>query len=142
MSTATTTYALADASPAYLWPGHASRAATFENPSGVPGGGSTGRKEAANKLLAPGERVLIADFEGPGTITHLWLTVGDPMPEPAPAFLRQQLLEVFYDGGDDPSVSVPAPHLGSFRSGLSNSGGCLPPWYHVRWTGGCSPRAG
>jgi hypothetical protein len=60
-------------------------------------------------LLAPGERVVLADFDGPGTITHLWLTVGNPMPEPDPAFLRQQVLEAFYDGRAEPSVSVPVP---------------------------------
>lgn len=55
--------------------------------------------------------MVLADFEGPGTIAHLWLTVGDPMPEAKPAFLRQQIVEAFYDGRDEPSVSVPMPDL-------------------------------
>ena len=50
----------------------------------------------------------LAAFEGPGTVTHIWLTVGDPLPEPPPAFLRQQLLEAFYDGRAEPSISVAA----------------------------------
>ena len=51
-STATTTYALADPrpSPAYLWPGHASRAATFENPSASLGG-DFGFDPAANRMV-------------------------------------------------------------------------------------------
>ena len=97
-------------SPAYLWPGHASRAATFENPAAAAAGGSNGRKERPNKLLDPGERVVLADLEGPGTVTHLWLTVGAPAPDDAtPSFLRRQVLEVFYGAASEPSVSVPVP---------------------------------
>ena len=99
-----------DISPAYLWPGHTTRAATFENPSAAPGGGNLGRKEAPNKLLDPGERVVLADLEGPGTVTHIWLTVGAPYPNDATAdVLRRQTLEVFYGNSSDPSVSVPVP---------------------------------
>src|SRR5947209_19125921 len=99
-------------SPSYLWPGHATRAATFENPSAAPGGGNLGRKEQPNKLLEPGERVVLADIEGPGTVTHIWLTVGAPYPNDAtPDFLRRQTLEVFYGTHAEPSVSVPMPDL-------------------------------
>ena len=60
---------LSDISPAYLWPEHSTRAATFENPSAAPGGGNLGRKERPNKLLDPGERVTLLDVEGSGTGT-------------------------------------------------------------------------
>ena len=33
-----------------------------------------GRKGAPNRLLQPGERVVLADIEGPGTIRHIWMT--------------------------------------------------------------------
>ena len=93
-----------------MWPGHSTRAASFENPSAAPGGGHTGRKERPNKLLEPGERVVLADIEGPGTVTHVWLTVGAPYPNDATAsFLRHQSIEVFYGDRADPSVSVPVP---------------------------------
>jgi len=99
-----------DISPAYLWPGRATRAATFENPTAEPGGGNLGRKERPNKLLEPGERVVLADMEGPGTVTHIWLTVGAPYPNDANAeFLRRQTFEVFYGSSSEPSVSVPVP---------------------------------
>lgn len=94
---------------AYLWPGHDSRAATFENPTAARSGGSLGRKENANRMLQPGERVVLADLQGPGSVTHIWMTVGGPMPEPGEQFLRRQLLEIYYGGSDHPSVSVPMP---------------------------------
>jgi hypothetical protein len=54
--------------------------------------------------------VVLADLEGPGTVTHIWLTVGAPFAADAtPPFLRRQTLEVFYGEGDEPSVSVPVP---------------------------------
>src|SRR5579871_321194 len=82
------------------------RAATFENPSGGRGAGGTahgGRKGAPNRRLAPGECVVLADLEGPGTIRHIWMTV----PPAPPEILRALRLEVFYDGASEPSVSVP-----------------------------------
>jgi hypothetical protein len=99
--------------PADLWLGHESRAATFENPTGERGAGGTaanGRKGAPNRILRPGERVVLADLTGPGRVTHIWLTVGSlrALDAPPPAFLRAQVLEVFYDDLDQPSVSVPA----------------------------------
>ena len=84
-----------------------SRAISFENPTGARGAGGTahgGRKGAPNRRLAPGERVVIADIDGPGTVRHIWLTI----PPSSPEVMRAQVLEVFYDGAAAPSVSVPA----------------------------------
>jgi hypothetical protein len=83
-----------------------SRSISFENPTGAQGGGGTahrGRKGAPQRIVAPGERLVLADIAGPGRVRHLWLTVS-PMP---PEVLRRLVLEVFYDGSDAPSVSVP-----------------------------------
>src|SRR5262245_18534484 len=83
-----------------------SRAATFENPTGARGAGGSahgGRKGAPSKLLQPGERVVLADIEGPGVIRHIWMTI----PPAPPERMRALSLEVFYDGADTPSVSVP-----------------------------------
>lgn len=83
-----------------------SRAVTFENPSGARGVGGTahgGRKGAPNRRVRKGERVVLADLEGPGTVNHLWLTV----PPAAPELLRALVLEVFYDDATEPSISVP-----------------------------------
>ena len=92
--------------PAHIDPALDSRAATFENPSGARGAGGTahgGRKGAPNRVIRPGETVVLADVDGPGTIRHVWMTF---MPAP-PEVMRAQRLEVFYDGAAEPSVSVP-----------------------------------
>jgi hypothetical protein len=47
--------------------------------------------------------VVLADIDGPGTVRHVWLTI----PPSPPEVMRAQTLEVFYDGNDRPSVSVP-----------------------------------
>jgi hypothetical protein len=69
-------------------------------------GGSSfgGRKGTPNKLLHADERVVLADIEGPGIIRHFWMTVPAAIPEK----LRGLILEVFYDGATEPSISVPA----------------------------------
>jgi hypothetical protein len=83
-----------------------SRAVTFENPTGDRGAGGTsygGRKGAPMRELAAGEKVVLADLEGPGTIRHVWMT----FPPARPEWMRAMVLEVFYDGAEEPSISVP-----------------------------------
>lgn len=83
-----------------------SRAVTFENPTGARGAGGTasgGRKGAPARRLAAGERVVLADIAGPGTVRHIWMT----FPPAPPEIMRALWLEVFYDGERAPSVSVP-----------------------------------
>ena len=82
------------------------RAVTFENPTGARGaGGATagGRKGAPSRRIDAGERVTLVALDGPGTIRHLWCTI----PPGEPDVMRAAVLEVFYDGADAPSVSVP-----------------------------------
>ena len=84
-----------------------SRAVTFENPTGARGAGGTvanGRKGAPFQLIDAGQRVVIADIEGPGTIRHIWMT----FPLAPPEVMRAKIIEVFYDGASEPSISVPA----------------------------------
>jgi hypothetical protein len=83
-----------------------SRAVTFENPTGERGAGGAsfgGRKGTPSRLVAPGERLVLADVEGPGTIRHIWCTV----PPAPPEVMRALVLEAFYDGSEAPSISVP-----------------------------------
>jgi hypothetical protein len=92
--------------PAHIDPRLDSRAATFENPTGARGVGGAahgGRKGAPNRKVAPGERVVLADLDGPGTVRHIWLTV----PPGRPERLRSLLLEVRYDGQSEPSIATP-----------------------------------
>jgi D-arabinan exo alpha-(1,3)/(1,5)-arabinofuranosidase (non-reducing end) len=82
------------------------RTISFENPTGAKGAaGSThgGRKGAPNKLLAPGEHVVLAEITGPGRVRHVWMTF-PPMP---PEAMRSVWMEIFYDDASEPSVSVP-----------------------------------
>jgi len=83
-----------------------SRAATFENPTGGRGRGGQahgGRKGAPSRSIDPGETVVLADMDGPGTVRHIWMTI----PPAPPEVMRAVWLEAFYDGRTDPSVSVP-----------------------------------
>ena len=92
--------------PAVVDPSIDSRAATFENPTGARGAGGTahgGRKGAPNRRLDAGERVVLADIEGPGIVRHIWMT----FPPSRPEKMRSLYLEVFYDDATEPSVSVP-----------------------------------
>ena len=82
------------------------RAITFENPTGARGAGgvaAAGRKGSPSRVVAAGERVVLADIEGPGTIRHVWCT----FPPARPERMRALVVEVFYDGAAEPSVSVP-----------------------------------
>ena len=92
--------------PAFIDPRLDSRAVTFENPTGDRAAGGTahgGRKGAPSRRIKRGERVVLADIDGPGVVRHLWMTF---MPAP-PEQMRGLQLEVFYDGATAPSVSVP-----------------------------------
>jgi hypothetical protein len=83
-----------------------SRAITFENATGERGAGGragNGRKGAAFRTIAPVERALLADIDGPGTIRHIWMT----FPPARPEVMRALWLDVFYDSLDQPSISVP-----------------------------------
>jgi hypothetical protein len=92
--------------PAHIDASMQSRAATFENPSGAKGAGGAahgGRKGAPNRYLKSGERLVLADIDGPGTVRHIWMT----FPPAPPEVMRSLYIEAFYDGADEPSVSVP-----------------------------------
>ena len=86
------------------------RSVSFENPTGAREAGGQeagGRKGAPSRRLQPGERVVLCDLDGPGRITHFWCTV----PPAPPEQLRALIVEGFYDGMAEPSISVPLPDL-------------------------------
>jgi hypothetical protein len=92
--------------PARIAVDHEIRTISFENPSGAKGAAGSehgGRKGAPNKILAPGEHLVLAEIAGPGRVRHLWTTF-PPMP---PAEMRALWMEVYYDDAREPSVSVP-----------------------------------
>src|SRR5688572_21933168 len=74
-----------------------SRSISFENPTGARGGGGKargGRKGRPARFLEPGEKVVLADIKGPGTIRHIWTT--NPGQGYGPEVARALRFEVFY----------------------------------------------
>jgi len=60
-----------------------------------------------SKRIMPGETLVMANLTGPGTVSHIWITVADN----EYAWPRLVRLRVYYDGQKTPSVDVP---LGDF----------------------------
>ncbi len=56
-----------------------------------------------SKRPIPGETTVLADLQGPGVVTHLWVTIADHE-YGWPRLLR---LRVYYDGSETPSVDTP-----------------------------------
>ena len=94
-----------------------SRSISPENTSGARGAGGMAIPEATspardlgqgwkvrpNVEVSPGETLVMADIEGPGTIQHIWLTpTGD---------WRLVILRMYWDDQERPAVEVP---LGDF----------------------------
>lgn len=98
--------------------GGRSRSISPENPAGAVSGGALEEpdQDSPARLLgrgwkvrpwisiAPGETAVLADVEGPGTITHIWLTVD------AKAY-RDTVIRFYWDDETTPSVECP---LGDF----------------------------
>lgn len=82
-----------------------SRSVSPENPTGErsAGGMSHGGRKVAGRTLSPGEKVILADIKGPGTLRHIWMA----LPWGRPESMRALRLEGFYDGMSEPSISVP-----------------------------------
>ena len=68
-----------------------------------------------NRRVPPGGKLVLADIDGPATITHLWLTF--PVPEPSwlgregNANHSELVLRMYWDGAAEPAVESP---LGDF----------------------------
>jgi hypothetical protein len=56
-----------------------------------------------SKRPIPGETTVLADLQGPGVVTHIWVTIADNE-YGWPRLLR---LRVYYDGSETPSVDAP-----------------------------------
>ncbi|HVT11769.1 MAG TPA: glycoside hydrolase family 172 protein [Fimbriimonadaceae bacterium] len=71
-----------------------------------------------NFRIPPGQTHVIMDVEGPGVMTHMWITFLGPEPHPwAPngsANHQEMLLRIYWDGNERPGVEAP---LGDFFGG-------------------------
>lgn len=96
-----------------------SRSISAENPKGGKGEGgraSDGTASHAARELGQGwkvspythvpngETITLAEIDGPGQITHIWLTIGAE-------WWRRLVVRVYWDGEDTPSIETP---LGDF----------------------------
>lgn len=61
--------------------------------------------------LRPGETVTLAKADGPGVISHIWMTVTNQVSPRNPYVLRDLVLRMYWDGEESPSVESP---LGDF----------------------------
>ncbi len=73
---------------------------------------TSGRNSDA-ETIAPGEAKVLADIQGPGAITHLWLTQR--------AGYRECLLRITWDNARRPSVRVPLGDFFCLGHGIVNS---------------------
>ena len=53
--------------------------------------------------IAPGETVTIAETDGPGIVTHIWVTIGCVSKH----YLRKIILRGYWDGEASPSIEAP-----------------------------------
>jgi hypothetical protein len=64
-----------------------------------------------NKNLAPGETRVLLEADGPGVVTHIWMTFLGPEPhqwaKDGAANHQEMLLRIYYDGSDRPAVEAP-----------------------------------
>ncbi|HLA41066.1 MAG TPA: glycoside hydrolase family 172 protein [Candidatus Glassbacteria bacterium] len=105
-SLAVISFVLAAAQELFVVPeGVHTRWISFENPDGAKGQGGTanqGRKGAPARPVPAGQKLTLAEIEGPGVIRRIWITVrGEP------TNLRGLVLRIFWDGQTQPSVEAP-----------------------------------
>ncbi|HEV8118585.1 MAG TPA: DUF2961 domain-containing protein [Thermoanaerobaculia bacterium] len=70
-----------------------------------------------SKRPIPGETITLADLEGPGIVTHIWLTIA-ANEYGWPRLLR---LRVYYDGSAEPSVDAPVGDFFGVGHGFERS---------------------
>jgi len=85
------------------------------NPKADPKGDLDEASNWDNFTIDPGETHVLLDEQGPGVITHIWITFLGPEPQPwAPkgsATHQEMLLRMYWDGSKRPAVEAP---LGDF----------------------------
>ncbi len=96
-----------------------SRAINAENPHGEKGKGGMAASHLGPsrkgspclRNIASGDTVTLAEIEGPGMITHIWITVDNKTSDADCYVLRDLVLRMYWDDEEIPSVESP---LGDF----------------------------
>jgi hypothetical protein len=85
------------------------------NPKAEPRGDLDEQSNWDNFRVAPGQTHVLLDEQGPGVITHIWITFLGPEPQDwakqGSANHQEMLLRMFWDGNPRPAVEAP---LGDF----------------------------
>jgi len=71
--------------------------------------------------IKPGETKILAEIDGPGCITHIWMTQGG-----RPFLYREIVLKIYWDGERNPSINVPLGDFFCLGHSLVNSFCSLP----------------
>jgi hypothetical protein len=81
------------------------------DPKAEPRGDLTEASNSDNFNVAPGATHVLLDADGPGIITHIWLTFLGPEPQgwakQGSANHQEMLLRIYYDGSKRPGVEAP-----------------------------------
>jgi hypothetical protein len=81
------------------------------NPKAPPRGDLDEQSNWDNFRVAPGQRHVLLDEQGPGIITHIWLTFLGPEPQDwakqGSANHQEMLLRIYWDGSSRPAVEAP-----------------------------------
>jgi hypothetical protein len=90
----------------------AARGQSLRNLADLREGVKRGRISSADKTggnndrlenIKPGERAALAEIQGPGTVTHIWVTIASN----ERYHLRRIVLRAFWDGEESPSIECP-----------------------------------
>jgi len=109
------------------------RSISAENPNGAPSGGAKEIPDAGNagSALGKGWKIrpcitlpkksvtTLAEIEGPGSITHIWITVDT-------VAYRNCVLRMYWDGEEEPSVEAPVGDFFCCGHGLRANINSLP----------------
>ncbi|MCJ7680607.1 MAG: DUF2961 domain-containing protein, partial [Candidatus Aminicenantes bacterium] len=81
------------------------------DPSAIPRGDDDVKSNWDNFNVPPGGTHVLMDAEGPGVITHIWITFLAPEPQgwatQGSADHQELLLRMFWDGNPQPAVEAP-----------------------------------
>ena len=81
------------------------------DPNADPLGDDQEKSNFDNRLVPPGEKVVLLDAKGPGLITHMWFTFLEPQPKrgdkPGRANHQEFLIRMYWDGSERPGVEAP-----------------------------------
>ena len=74
------------------------------------------------RITTPGERLAIADIQGPGCIRHIWMTISAR----EEGWARKIVLRAWWDGQDQPSIETPVGDFFGIGGGIVKNFQSLP----------------